>query len=199
VEQKLKQKRIFCFYTSMKGINFVIKKAVMIHNNEPKEQKTVEAEVRLWPPVYNLIDNRKAELPVNSVGKILNHKGYDISTIVNDIPFLYKTSVCIISELETIKPGHKRHPNIIAYHHYLNHFKDSNGDEYFIRITLFEEKSRKEVGRNLIHSIFVSDVNIYKKKTPDSNTPGIIAPDERIKTPSDLKLQHFFASVNNFT
>lgn len=49
----------------------------------------------------------------------------------------------------------------------------------------------------MIHSIFVSDINIYKKKTPDSNTTGNIAPDEEIKTPSDLKLQHFFASVNN--
>ena len=188
----------FCVYTGMTVSDIIIKEPVVICNNEHRSQKKVEEDVRLWPPVNNINDSRKAELPVNTVGKILNHRGYDISTIVNAIPLLYETSICIITEPETIRAGYKRHPNIAAYYHYLNLFKDSGGNEYYIRFTLFEEKSRKGVGRILIHSIFVSDVNIYKKKTPDSNTTGIIAPDEEIKTPSDLKLQHFFASVNNY-
>ena len=154
----------FVVYIGMEIQDIVIKEAVVILNNESRGQKTVEAEVRVWPPFCNVIDNRRAEVPVNTVGKILNHKGYDISTIVDAILLLYKTSICIISEPEAILQGHKRHPNIVAYHHYLNRFKDSNGDEYFIRFTLFEEKSRKEAGKNLIHSIFISDVNIYKKK-----------------------------------
>ena len=172
---------------------------LIVDNNTHKEQKCVEAEIRQWSSIKNAYDSRIAVLPVNSVGKILNHKGYDISTIISSIPFLYETSICIISEPESIIPGHKRHPNIAAYYHYLNYFKDSNGDDYFIRFTLFEEKSKKGKRKNIIHSIFVSDSNIYKKKTPDSNMTGIIAPDERIKTPSDLKLQHFFLSVNIFT
>ena len=183
----------------MKVSAFLNRGPYRISNNAHKEQKCVEKEIRQWPNLKNGSDNRIAVFPVNTVGKVLNHKGYDISTIVNSIPFLFSTSKHIISEPESITLGHKRHPNIAAYHHYLNYFKDSKGDEYFIRFTLFEEKSKKGAGRNIIHSIFVSDSNIYKKKTPDSNMTGIIAPDERIKTPSDLKLQHFFLSVNIFT
>ena len=183
----------------MKVSVFISRGPLIIRNNAHIDQKCTEDAIRQWSFMKNKDDSRIAIFPVNTVGKILNHKGYYISTIINAIPFLYETSIRIISEPESIKVGHKNHPNIAAYHHYLNHFTDSKGDAYFIRFSLFEEKSRKGTGRNIIHSIFVSDSNIYKKKTSDSNMTGIIAPDERIKTPSDLKLQHFFASVNIFT
>ena len=102
---------------------------LIVDNNAHKEQKCVEDEIRQWSSIKNTYDSRISVFPVNSVGKILNHKGYDISTIINSIPFLYETSICIISEPASIIPGHKRHPNIIAYHHYLNYFKDSTGDK----------------------------------------------------------------------
>lgn len=62
--------------------------------------------------------------------------------------------------------------------------------------SIHEEKSRQGKGKNYIHSMFVSDVNIYKKAL-NSNSTGIIAPGEEIKTPSDLKLLRYLTSVNN--
>ena len=191
------------------------KDAESVENSEHKNQKDIEELVRTWEAILNENDNRKATFPVTTIGKILAHKGYDISTIAESLPILYKDARRIITEPEIKKPGHKEHPNFVAYHHYLNKFKDSKGDEYFIRFTLNEEKARQGKGRNIVHSTFVSDVAIYKK-TPENNVSGIIAPgeviqandreqsnvhgiidpDEEFKTPIDMKLQAFLDSVN---
>lgn len=176
--------------------DFINRKPVKIINTDHRLQKEVEHEVHAWPSMVNKYDGREAIFPITSVGKVLNHKGYDISTIFNSIPFLFKTSECIISESETLRTGHRKHPNIIAYHHYLNKFYDSKNNEFFVRFTIHEEKSRQGKGKNYIHSMFVSDVNIYKKAL-NSNSTGIIAPGEEIKTPSDLKLLRYLTSVNN--
>jgi len=82
----------------------------------------------------------------NFIGKIINHKGYDISRIINFIPFLYETSLLGWSEPEIQRKEHKYHPNIKAYHNYINKFSDRNG-EYFIRFTIREEKAKKNKNR----------------------------------------------------
>lgn len=97
--------------------DFINRKPVKIINTDHRLQEEVEHEVHAWPSMVNKYDGREAIFP--------------ISTIFNSIPFLFKTSECIISESETLKTGHKKHPNIIAYHHYLNKFYDSKNNEFF--------------------------------------------------------------------
>ncbi len=177
------------------AIDIIRRESIEINNGTHKEKKEVEEIFKAIDSVKNQNDSRNATFSVNTVGKILSHKGYDISTITEKLGELYETSKRIISEPEIKKEGHKEHPNFVAYHHYLNKFRDSNGEEYFIRFTLNEEKVRHGQGKNVLHSTFVSDVDIYKKGV-QSNALGIIDPHEELKTPTDLKLKQFLDSVN---
>ena len=57
--------------------------------------------------------------------------------------------------------GHKRHPEISAYHHYVNRFA-LEGREYFIRFTVQEMRAKQgRAAENLAHSSFVSEVTVY--------------------------------------
>ncbi|MCL2802125.1 MAG: hypothetical protein FWD28_10240 [Treponema sp.] len=158
-------------------------------------QKEAENIVRSFSPIKNLNDERIAEIPVSTVGKIIKHKGYDVSRIINYIPALYETSLLGWSEPEVHQKGHKYHPNIKEYHHYINKFNDGIG-EYFIRFTLSEEKAKKvKIGKNYIHSTFISSVTIYKNGDGSQrireNSPG-----EASSPPFyDLRLINFFNSV----
>ena len=102
-------------------------------------QKEAENLARTFKQIKNINDGRIAEIPINTIGKIIKHKGYDFSRIIEHIPVLYKTSILGWSEPEKQREGHKHHPNINEYHHYINKFSDEI-DEYYIRFTLNEEK-----------------------------------------------------------
>jgi hypothetical protein len=158
-------------------------------------QKDAEAFVRQLSPIINNKDGRVAEIPVNTIGKILRHKGYDISRIIKHISLLYKTSLPLWSELGIPRKNHKTHWNITEYHHYLNKFSDGN-NEFNIRITLFEEKAKTgKKGKNYIHSIAISEIFINKK---GEGLDRFRAIDPGVKAPSpfiDLKLQQLLESV----
>ena len=90
-------------------------------------------------------------LSIETVNKILRHKGFDISTIIRFIPKLYENSMLIESQTEKEFEDriHKKHINILFWHNTLNKFKIRNEkteefDEYVIRFTIEEEK----VGKN---------------------------------------------------
>jgi len=92
--------------------------------SEIRSQKEAENIVRLFKPIKNSNDGRTVEFPVNTIGKIIKHKGYAISRIIGRIPTLYETSILGWSEPEIPHEGHKSHPNIKAYHHYVNKFTE---------------------------------------------------------------------------
>jgi hypothetical protein len=147
--------------------------------------------------IQNNWDKKKATLPVNAVGKITGHQGFDITTIFGEIKRIFENAIPAWSEPETKKEGHTPHPNIVAYHNYINKFNDGTG-EYYIRFTVTEERTRKgNAGSNFIHSTAISDIEVYKKTTTLSNVSGIIDPGEARPSPFiDRKLQQFFDSVN---
>jgi hypothetical protein len=137
---------------------------------ETMKQTKVETMAQAFGLMRNENDGRVSRLPVKSVGKIIGHQGYDISTIFKHIPKLYKTSLPAWSEGEAIRENHKNHPNIKAYHNYVNSFDDGN-EEYFIRFTVSETKANPpKTGENLIHSTAISEVEIYmRNKKGDSH------------------------------
>jgi len=130
---------------------------------EPMDKKTAEGVVRGFPAMVNKNDGRKVRFPVDTIGKILLHRGFDLSRIVKTFPELYETSLRGWSEPEIPKYGHKAHINTKEYHHYVNKFLDLDGG-YYIRFTVNEEITKQgKAARNFIHSVAVSDIAIYKK------------------------------------
>ena len=119
---------------------------------------------------------------VETVDKILRHKGFDTSTVVRLLPELYKNSVLIDSPTEKQYTGnkqHKKHTNIAFWHNTLNKFKIQNDkggyDEYFVRFTVTEQyagkkKPKGSIGERTLHSTNISEIEIQKK---DGNAANI--------------------------
>jgi hypothetical protein len=155
-----------------------------------------DAEKQANKEIVNKKDGRISVIPVNTVGKILGHQGYDISIIYNCIPLLYETSILGFSEAEIQREGKNPKTNVKEYHHYFNKFSDGIG-KYNIRITLYEEKSRtKKRGKNYIHSTAISEIEI-NENGEDSQRIRVMYPGEANSSPFvDLKLKYFINSVN---
>jgi len=158
-------------------------------------QKDAENIVRSFKTIKNITDGRIAEFPVSTIGKIIRHKEYDTSRIIKHIPFLYKTSIFGWSEPEIRRDGHKRHPNIKEYHHYINKFSDRNG-EYFIRFTLHETNVKPgKNSKNYIHSTAISETKAYKKGDSSDCIRDTCTGKKNSSPFHDLKLMDFFNSV----
>jgi len=166
------------------------------------DQKSAKELVRGFLPITNISDGRTARFPVESVGKILRNNEFDISQIIRDIPRLYETSILIWSELEFQQIGHKPHPNISEYYHYINKFSDGS-NEYYIRFTVPEERAGRTGGngRSFIHSAIISDTTVYNKKGDGSQQARVILPGEKSLSPFvDKRLREFFdATINKIT
>ena len=185
-ERKIKVKQIN---------NLPIKNVVM---SEKADKKTAENIARTHPAITNSNDGRTVGFPVGTVGKMLGHRGFDISRIIGDIPSLYETSIRAWSEPEILKYGHKSHNNIKEYHHYVNIFADGI-DIYYIRFTVSETKTRTAGGNgnNYIHSTAISGISIYKKGD-DSQHGRLMYPDGAKSSPFvDQRLREFFDSIIN--
>jgi hypothetical protein len=173
--------------------------AKKITTSETKNKKEVESLAFVFEQkqITNNSDGRIAVVAKNTIGKILNHKEYDISQIIEHIPSLYETSLLGWSESEIPKEGHKPKPNIKGYHHYVNKFADGTG-EYFIRFTLHEEKAKPgKKGKSYIHSTAISDIAIYKKGDHSQRIRDTY-PGEANPSPFyDSRLADFFDSVKS--
>ena len=175
--------------------NLPVKNVVL---NEKADKKTAENIARAHPAITNINDGRTAGFPIDTVGKMLGHRGFDISRIIRDIPMLYETSIRAWSEPEILRDGHKSHNNIKEYHHYINIFTDGI-NEYYIRFTVPETKAGKTGGggNNYIHSTAISNITIYKKGD-DSQHGRLMYPDATMSSPFvDKRLREFFDSTIN--
>ena len=54
--------------------------------------------------MVNENDGRVTSIPNGTIGKIIAHQGYDISTIISDLKQLYETSIYGWSEKDRPKP-----------------------------------------------------------------------------------------------
>ncbi|MDR0827149.1 MAG: hypothetical protein LBN33_04615 [Desulfovibrio sp.] len=137
----------------------------------PLDKKAAEDVARGFGEMTNRNDGRVATLPVNTVGKILRNKGYDVSTIMADIPDLYEGSIHGWTEKLTHTKGSAAHSSLAGFQHYINKFS-VGADEYFIRFAVQETKG----GDNQVHSTIISEVAIYQNKNGGREQIGIINP-----------------------
>jgi len=166
---------------------------IMIH--KVLSQKEAESIVRSLIPIRNINDDRIAEIPVNTIGKIIKHKGYDISRIIELLPSLYETSIFGWSEPEIKRERHKDHPNIKEYHHYINKFSDENS-EYYIRFILHETIVKPgRIGKNYIHSTAISNIKSHKKDDSSDCLRDTCTGKKNTSPSYDYKLMHFLNSV----
>ncbi|MCL2872588.1 MAG: hypothetical protein FWF41_06390 [Betaproteobacteria bacterium] len=161
-------------------------------------KKAAEDMVRGFGEMQNQHDGRIVTMPISTVGKISGHKGFDVTTVIHEIPELFKTSLHGWSENETTRDGHKEHHNIKDYHQYVNKFTSEDGQEYFIRFTVAQRKAKGgKDGDSHIHSTAVSDIKIDKNGDVQQSVRGS-NPVLSEHTPfSDKKLQDFLGSVKS--
>ena len=145
-------------------------------------------------------------LSVETVNKILKHKGFDTSTIIKFISYLYKKSILIESQTEKEFEGqsHKIHTNIQFWHNTLNKFKIKNNetqkfDNYIIRFTVTEQyagkkKKKGSIGERTLHSTNISSIKL--EKTND----GMRQHQQSLSAtfPSDKILAHYLEIVKDF-
>jgi hypothetical protein len=179
---------------NVEEINSLAVKEIAVH--EPMSQKAAEAFVRQLPPILNIKDGRIAEIPVNTIGKILRNKGFDISRIIRSLPEIYATSVLGWSETEIYKESHKKHLNIKEYRHYISKITDNNANKYYFRFTVHEVNMKHgKTGKCYIHSVIISNILAYKNGDGldrfRENSPGVKDPSPFI----DIKLQQFLGYV----
>lgn len=147
--------------------------------------------------VENKYDGRKVKFPVNSAGRIVYIKKY-----IRSFKTLFENSIKAWSEKEALFDGHKMHPNISGYHHYVNKLSTQDG-EYYIRFTVRESLATKGISENEllnnVHGAVISDVSIYKNKSTDlagNQTGRNSAPANAEKAFVDYKLAYYLAGVN---
>jgi len=173
-------------------LNLVAQKITL---NEVLNQKEAENVVRSFTPIKNVNDERIAEIPINTVGKIIKHKEFDTSRILKSIPTLYESSLLAWSEPEIKRKGHKHHPNIKEYHHYINKFTDGN-NEYYVRFTLHETCVKPgKISKNYIHSTAISNTNVYKKGDGSNCIRDTCTGKKNTSPFHDLRIMDFFNSV----
>ena len=164
-------------------------------------KKAIEDVFRRLVTVTNKADNRKTIFPVGMAGKIAGHRGFDVGRIVNAFGQLFSDAVPMTSEAETVRAGHKAHPEIAGYHHYAGKF-EQDGTRYYIRFTVHEMRVRKsKEGPNIAHSSFVSDVALYRQGVPPNSAGGRVTDPVLTEgsTPLDRRLAQWLAAGNHAT
>ncbi len=168
---------------------------------KPLDKKAAEDVFSTFGNVENSRYGTYATFPKGMVGKIIRHRGLDVSQMLSDLPRLFAGSVLAIIEPEYKKEGHKEHPNVLAYHHYVNKFT-ANGTTYYIRFSLREERTKepqKPSAKRILHSTGISDIQIYEENKKDASSQRIRVsdPGEESKTSFiDYRLAELFDSVN---
>ncbi len=141
----------------------------------------------------NANDGRKARFPANVAGRMVYKRNY-----IGAFKKLFETSVKAWSENETQFEGHKAHPNIRAYHQYVNKFTDAAG-EHYVRFTVREDNPGKGAQNN-IHGAEVTSVEVYEKGNdstlPEFQTGRSESPDGARTSRQDRKLALFFSDFN---
>ena len=174
----------------------------VVLTGKPLDKKAAEAVFSTFGEVENPRYGTYATFPKSMVGKIIKHRGLDVSQMLTDIPRLFSSSVLALVEPEYKKEGHKEHPNILAYHHYVNKFT-ADGTTYYIRFSLREEKTKnpaKPSAKRILHSTGISDIRIYEenKKDVSSQRIRVSDPGEESKTSFvDHRLAELFDFVKD--
>lgn len=166
-----------------------------IQLGEPKsvsDKDALKALFRSFGEVLNLSDGRRVRFPGKSVGKMIGQCGVDLRLIASAFNVLFANSVLAWSEPELPIPGHKVHPDVMAYHQYVVKF-DWSGQTYFARFTVRESRSTPK-SRNDVHAATISRVSLYKMEDATSTGLGQNQAED-IAPFTDKKIAYFFLAV----
>lgn len=168
---------------------------------EISSKKDIENYFRNNSAVTNTRNGVTVSFPIATAGKIYHHKGLPVGRIVGRLKEIFEHSIPFLSEKEELKEGHKAHPNIDSFDHYVGKVslgEGAGGGEYYVRFTVRKKVVGKKgnTPRQETHNVAVSDVQIYEK--PDAanltgNTPGEGSQPAFV----DSKLRDFFAKVKS--
>ncbi|MBQ0031791.1 MAG: hypothetical protein KBT68_03205 [bacterium] len=156
------------------------------------DKDALKALFRSFGEILNLSDGRRVRFPGKSVGKMIGQCGVDLRSIAPVFNVLFANSVLAWSEPELPIPGHKVHPDVMAYHQYVAKFNWS-GCAYFVRFTVRESRSTPK-SRNDVHAATISRVSLYKMEDATSTGLGQNQAED-IAPFTDNKLSYFFAAV----
>lgn len=160
------------------------------------DKEAIKALFRSFGEIRNLSDGRLVRFPGKSVGKMIGQCGVDLRAIAPEFNRLFAESLLAWSEPELPIPGHKAHPDVMAYHQYVAKFSWS-GCSYFARFTVRESRSTPK-SRNDVHAATISRVTLYKMESATSTGLGQNQAEDFAPF-TDNKLSCFFAAVKAVT
>ena len=99
-------------------------------------KKDIENYFRNNGAATNALNGVTASFPVATAGKLYHHRGFPVGRIVGRLKEIFEQSVPFLSEKEALKEGHKAHPNIDSFDHYVGKVSLGSGaesGEYYVR------------------------------------------------------------------
>ncbi len=146
---------------------------ILISNEIPDDIKSIYSNLGNGK---NKRDGREVRFVNSTLGKILRHKGFDTSRIIPKLKEIFDDSIPLGFQKEreqNIRPDgteHKEHRNFVGYNNYVGKIA-ADDKNYYVRFTVQEVKTKsKNYIPNELHSIYISDVEIYEANKFALNT-----------------------------
>jgi len=165
----------------------------------------ISADRRKHPRKIDQYTNRVKNTTLNvcfpgkRIGAFRSFFSYKRENIISNIREIFEKSIYAYSSnyiiIEPRHDGsiHKEHPNIIAYHHFVDKVIVNN-EKYYVRFTVHEE--RKSKGN--LHSAHISEIAIINEKSRGCNRSLLGIDQGGTAQPAyDYNLTEFFNSVKS--
>ena len=157
------------------------------------DKRAIKDKFKSFGEVVNRTDGRHVVFPATSAGKMIGASGVDVRQIASAFDRLFSQSVHAWTEPEAGVKGHKKHPEVLWYHHYVGRFS-FRGEDFFVRFLVRESRCSGGCG-NAVHSSTVTKAVLYKAQGVQTTDLG--EDQGEAHTPFvDNKLSLFFSSVN---
>lgn len=111
----------------------------------------------------NVFDQHEIKFSKSVFGKLISDKNRE--AVLKSIPQLKEIITGAIPIYTELERNRKKHPNIFAYHNYLNKI-DVDNKLLYVRITAEELKSVKIKEADNLHALFISDIKIIGGEEP---------------------------------
>ena len=157
------------------------------------DKRAIKEKFKSFGEVVNQTDGRHVVFPATSAGKMIGASGVDVRQIASAFDRLFSQSVHAWTEPESGVKGHKKHPEVLWYHHYVGRFS-FRGEDFFVRFLVRESRCSRGCG-NAVHSSTVTKAILYKAQ--GAQTTDLGEDQGEARTPFvDNKLSLFFSAVN---
>lgn len=175
----------------------------MLLSDEPTDISADSTDADGARDVYKsigIVVNKETGMAVEFVnstfGKIERHRGYD-PRFIGQLHHLFENSMLMSEEapdFNTPRADGSRHKdqssNVIGYTHFLNAFR-MDGEDYLVRYTVRNHRTRKPEGLHQFHSQYVSEIKISSLSTETA-----LSVRGAELAASDKKLSAFLQDVN---